>query len=231
MRLVLNFLGLYTLYSTVIFKSNSTHMTPLGAQGSYLTKEDFEHFLTHIRVDKASGFQTSEGLLPAEHLLTSALFLTEMLILKKSTLLPQGPLKRIKAKNSTTKKITYVAVLHGSDVRPQAAVRRSQNGLHAGLQLVEGHGEIGEVVHLQEETDGGILTILKNKQTTQPSGAQRRLCSCGTVAESGGLESILHSKVLPGTTQTVSWISGMSSASSLSAPSTTSCEKKSEPKS
>lgn len=73
-------------------------MTPLGAQGSYLTKEDFEHFLTHIRVDKASGFQTSEGLLPAEHLLTSALFLTEMLILKKSTLLPQGPLKRIKAK-------------------------------------------------------------------------------------------------------------------------------------
>lgn len=83
MRLVLNFLGLYTLYSTVIFKSNSTHMTPLGAQGSYLTKEDFEHFLTYIRVDKASGFQTSEGLLPAEHLLTSALFLTEMLILKK----------------------------------------------------------------------------------------------------------------------------------------------------
>lgn len=105
MRLVLNFLGLYTLYSTVIFKSNSTHMTPLGAQGSYLTKEDFEHFLTHIRVDKASGFQTSEGLLPAEHLLTSALFLTEMLILKKSTLLPQGPLKRIKAKNSKKKKL------------------------------------------------------------------------------------------------------------------------------
>lgn len=227
MHLVLNFLGLYTLYSTVIFKSNSTHMTPLGALGSYLTKEHFEHFLTHIRVDKASGFQTSEGLLPAEHLLTSALFLTEMLNL--NTLLPQGPLKRIKAKNS--KEITYVAVLHGSDVRPQAAVRRSQNGLHAGLQLVEGHGEIGEVVHLQEETDGGILTILKNKQTTQPSGAQRRLCSCGTVAESGGLESILHSKVLPGTTQTVSWISGMSSASSLSAPSTTSCEKKSKPKS
>lgn len=52
--------------------------------------------------------------------------------------------------------ITYVAVLHGSDVRPQAAVSRSQKGLHAGLQLVERHGEAGEVVHLQEETDAGI---------------------------------------------------------------------------
>lgn len=43
-----------------------------------------------------------------------------------------------------------------------------------------------------------------------------------TIAECGGLESILHSKVLPGTTETVSWTSGMSSASSFSAPSSSS---------
>lgn len=38
----------------------------------------------------------------------------------------------------------------------------------------------------------------------------------GTWVERAGLESILHSRVLPGTTQTVSWASGMSSASSFS---------------
>lgn len=43
------------------------------------------------------------------------------------------------------------------------------------------------------------------------------LCYC-TIADCGGLESILHSKVLPGITETVSWTSGMSSASSFSAP-------------
>lgn len=44
--------------------------------------------------------------------------------------------------------------------------------------------------------------------------------SClSTWAECAGLESILHSRVLPGTTETVSWTSGMSSASSFSAPS------------
>lgn len=212
MRLALNFLGLYTLHSTVIFKSNSTYMTPLGALGSYLTKEDFRRAITSTASINISFISNRNA--DFEKKYPAATRTTE-----------ENKSQKLK------KKITYVAVLHGSDVRPQAAVRRSQNGLHAGLQLVEGHGEIGEVVHLQEETDGGILTILKNKQTTQPSGAQRRLCSCGTVAESGGLESILHSKVLPGTTQTVSWISGMSSASSLSAVSTTSCEKKSEPKS
>lgn len=41
---------------------------------------------------------------------------------------------------------------------------------------------------------------------------------CCTIVDCGGLESILHSKVLPGITETVSWTSGMSSASSFSAP-------------
>ncbi len=50
------------------------------------------------------------------------------------------------------------------------------------------------------------------------------MCFC-TIAECAGLESILHRRVLPGTTQTVSWTSGMSSASSFSAPSTSSCNK------
>lgn len=45
------------------------------------------------------------------------------------------------------------------------------------------------------------------------------LCLChSTIAECGGLESILHNKVLPGITETVSWTWGMSSASSFSVP-------------
>lgn len=46
-----------------------------------------------------------------------------------------------------------------------------------------------------------------------------------TIADWGGLESILHSKVLPGITETVSWTSGMSSASSFSAPRFSSCRQ------
>lgn len=66
------------------------------------------------------------------------------------------------------RQITNVAVLHGSDVRPQAAVSRGQDGLHAGLQLVERHGETGEVVHLQEESN----TVSKRGRTQ--SAAVRR---------------------------------------------------------
>ena len=46
---------------------------------------------------------------------------------------------------------THQAVLHGPDVRPQAAVRGGQRGLHAWLHLVQRHGEAGEVVHLGRE--------------------------------------------------------------------------------
>ncbi|TNN71442.1 hypothetical protein EYF80_018276 [Liparis tanakae] len=49
------------------------------------------------------------------------------------------------------------------------------------------------------------------------SHAKYQQSGCGE--ECGGLESILHSRVLPGTTDTVSWTSGMSSASSFSPPS------------
>lgn len=56
--------------------------------------------------------------------------------------------------------ITYVAILHGSDVRPEATICRGQDGLHATLQLIERHCKICEVVHLwKEEKELGILHV------------------------------------------------------------------------
>lgn len=183
------------------------------------------------------------------------------------------------------KQLTHVAVLHGSDVRPEATVWGGQGGLHAGLQLIERHCKVGEVVHLEkEEKESGMLgvcvckcsleTLLsiyaqqlsalfcqkirwlkrlmnclflvclwvhhsflyerltstkQNKRLTKETFISWHWVTCTgfvcvfyTVAECAGLESILHSKVLPGTTETVSWTSGMSSASSFSAPSSSS---------
>lgn len=48
-------------------------------------------------------------------------------------------------------------------------------------------------------------------------------CVCVTLAECWGRDDILHSRVLPGITATVSRTSGMLSASSLSTPSGSSC--------
>lgn len=56
--------------------------------------------------------------------------------------------------------ITYVAVLHGSDVRPEATVCRGQHGLHAGLQLIERHCKMSKVVHLwREEREQRIVNV------------------------------------------------------------------------
>lgn len=55
-------------------------------------------FLTLMQVVKASGFNTSKRLLPAEaHLITAALYPTEIMVFEKSALLP---LKRIKARSN-----------------------------------------------------------------------------------------------------------------------------------
>lgn len=49
---------------------------------------------------------------------------------------------------------TDVSVFHGSDVRPQPAVRGGQKSLHAWLQLVQCHSKAGEVVHLARKQKG-----------------------------------------------------------------------------
>ena len=45
--------------------------------------------------------------------------------------------------------ITHVAVLHGSDIRPQAAVCGCQQSLHARLQLIQHNRKVSEVIHLE----------------------------------------------------------------------------------
>lgn len=65
------------------------------------------------------------------------------LLFDKQLFVQANRIKTIKANQ-----ITYVAVLHGSDVRPEATVCRGQHGLHAGLQLIERHSKMSEVVHL-----------------------------------------------------------------------------------
>lgn len=56
--------------------------------------------------------------------------------------------------------LTYVAILHGSDVRPEATICGSQNGLHARLQLIQRHRKIGKVVHLCRRQRPKIVILL-----------------------------------------------------------------------
>lgn len=57
--------------------------------------------------------------------------------------------RAVKKKKKRLFIITHVAVLHGSDVRPQAAVCGSQHSFHARLQLIQCHGKVSEVIHLE----------------------------------------------------------------------------------
>lgn len=52
---------------------------------------------------------------------------------------------------------THVAVLHASDVRAQAAVRGSQDLLHARLQLIETNRKTGEIIHLEQQARKMLL--------------------------------------------------------------------------
>lgn len=220
MHLVLNFLGLYTLYSTVIFKSNSTSDTSgcsrlLSDKWTLWTLSDTHTSGQGIRLPNFRRAITSRASINISFISNRNADFEKK---------PQGPLKRIKARNSKTylcrrSPWLWCQASGGSPSEPEWPPCRAA-------------ARWGTWRNWWSCTSAGRDQRWNiSKQTTRPSGARRRLCSCGTVAESGGLESILHSKVLPGTTQTVSWISGMSSASSLSAPSTTSCQKKREPKS
>lgn len=67
---------------------------------------------------------------------------------------------------------TYVSVLHGADVGPEAAVSGGENSFHALLKLVQMHGECGERVELPErESDRCIAAANRpetNQQTARP---------------------------------------------------------------
>lgn len=45
---------------------------------------------------------------------------------------------------------TYFSILHGSNVRSEAAICGGNDSLHAFLQLVQLHGEGGECIELQQ---------------------------------------------------------------------------------
>lgn len=119
--------------------------------------------------------------------------------------------------NRRPKHRTYVSVLHGANVRSEAAVCGRSHFLRALVLLIQVHGKCGERIELPE-TESDIITVPVYKGTRGHTMTER-WSSPPTCAELPGRGVIFQMSSLPGTTGTVSASGGgISSGSSSTLP-------------